>query len=75
MPQIVLITPLDQYFYFLDRNNNLSQVVYPDGHRFKYGYDLKFQGGDIHNFTAITDTAKLANISIRILNTVFIDVC
>ncbi|MFW2077329.1 hypothetical protein ACG94X_06280 [Acinetobacter sp. ULE_I010] len=52
MPQIVLITPLGQYFYFLDRNNNLAQVVYPDGHRFKYGYDLKFQGGDIHNLTA-----------------------
>ena len=52
LPQIVLTTPLGQYFYFLDRNNNLAQVVYPDGRRFKYSYDPKFQGGDIHNLTA-----------------------
>ena len=52
MPQITLTTPLGKYFYFLDRNNNLAQVVYPDGRRLKYSYDPKYQGGDIHNLTA-----------------------
>lgn len=52
LPQITLTTPLGKYFYFLDRNNNLAQVVYPDGRRLKYSYDPKYQGGDIHNLTA-----------------------
>ncbi|MFJ1521673.1 DUF6765 family protein [Acinetobacter sp. ABJ_C1_1] len=52
LPQITVITPIGKYYYFLDRNHNLAQVVYPDGRRFKYVYDPKFQGGDIHNLTS-----------------------
>ena len=52
LPQVTLTTPIGRYYYFLDRNNNLAQVVYPDGRRFQYSYDPKFQGGDIHNLTA-----------------------
>lgn len=52
LPQITLTTPLGKYYYFLDQYHNLAQVVYPDGRRFKYSYDPKFQGGDIHNLTA-----------------------
>ena len=52
LPQMTLTTPIGKYFYFLDRHHNLAQVVYPDGRRFKYSYDPKFQGGDIHNLTA-----------------------
>lgn len=52
LPQITVITPIGKYYYFLDRNHNLTQVVYPDGRRFKYAYDPKFQGGDIHNLTS-----------------------
>ncbi len=52
LPQITLTTPIGKYFYFLDRHHNLAQVVYPNGRRFKYSYDPKFQGGDIHNLTA-----------------------
>lgn len=52
LPQITVITPIGKYYYFLDRNHNLAQVVYPDGRRFKYAYDPKFQGGDIHNLTS-----------------------
>src|SRR5690606_31480780 len=43
---------IGKYYYFLDKNNNLVQVVYPGGRRFKYSYDPKYQGGDIHNLTA-----------------------
>lgn len=52
LPQITVTTPIGKYYYFLDRNHNLAQVVYPDGCRFKYVYDPKFQGGDIHNLTS-----------------------
>ena len=52
LPQITVDTPVGKYYYFLDKNNNLVQVVYPDGRRFKYSYDPKYQGGDIHNLTA-----------------------
>ncbi|WP_087090727.1 phospholipase effector Tle1 domain-containing protein [Acinetobacter pittii] len=52
LPQITLTTPIGKYYYFLDRNHNLAQVLYPDGRRFKYVYDLRFQGGDIHNLTS-----------------------
>lgn len=52
LPQITVTTPIGKYYYFLDQNHNLAQVVYPDGRRFKYVYDPKFQGGDIHNLTS-----------------------
>lgn len=52
LPQITVDTPIGKYYYFLDKNNNLVQVVYPGGRRFKYSYDPKYQGGDIHNLTA-----------------------
>ncbi|SDC21917.1 DUF6531 domain-containing protein [Acinetobacter boissieri] len=51
LPQITVTTPVGAYEYFLDRNNNLVQVVYPNGTRLKYAYDPKDQGGDIHNLT------------------------
>lgn len=52
LPQITVNTPIGKYYYFLDKNNNLAQTVYPDGRRFKYSYNPKYQGGDIHNLTA-----------------------
>ena len=52
LPQITLTTPIGKYYYFLDRNHNLAQVLYPDGRRFKYVYNPRFQGGDIHNLTS-----------------------
>lgn len=52
LAKIIMSTPIGKYYYFLDQNNNLAQVLYPDGKRLKYSYDPKFQGGDIHNLTA-----------------------
>ncbi|SDC22279.1 DUF6531 domain-containing protein [Acinetobacter boissieri] len=41
LPQITVTTPVGAYEYFLDRNNNLVQVVYPNGARLKYAYQGK----------------------------------
>lgn len=52
LPQVSIDTPIGRYEYFLDKNNSLSQVVYPDGQRLQYRYDPKDQGGDVHNLTS-----------------------
>ncbi|MCF9047435.1 DUF6531 domain-containing protein [Acinetobacter nectaris] len=41
LPQITLTTPIGDYQYFLDRQNNLVQVVYPNGERLQYAYQGK----------------------------------
>ncbi|MBF7683660.1 DUF2235 domain-containing protein [Acinetobacter sp. B5B] len=48
LPQITVTTPLGAYEYFLDRNQNLVQVVYPNGERLKYAY----QGHLPHQLTS-----------------------
>ncbi|MBF7683667.1 RHS repeat protein [Acinetobacter sp. B5B] len=51
LPQITVSTPLGDYQYFLDRNQNLVQVVYPNGKRFKYSYEPVYQSGNQHSLT------------------------
>ncbi|MCF9047114.1 phospholipase effector Tle1 domain-containing protein [Acinetobacter nectaris] len=48
LPQITVSTPIGDYQYFLDRNHNLVQVVYPNGERLKYSY----QGPLPHQLTS-----------------------